>query len=170
MIVRWPSVAPCVDSALRYQFDIAATVLELLGVDVPAGWDGRPFVSDLGDPATPGREYLVTTQGAWTAQRGVRFEDWMCIWTYHDSFHGFPPVMLFDVVEDPHEQRDVAAANRAVVERARDLLESWLGNVLDGAAPASDPLETVLAEGGPWHATFRPEWYPAYLRQTGRGR
>jgi arylsulfatase A-like enzyme len=167
-IVRWPGVAPGVDRALRYQFDVAAAVLELLGLDVPAGWDGSSFA--LGDPAAPGRDYLVLTHGAWTAQRGVRFEDWICIWTYHDSFHGFPPVMLFNLAEDPHEQRDVAASNRAVVEQARAFLESWLGNVLGGAASAADPLETVLAEGGPWHARFRPEWYPAYLRQTGRGR
>jgi arylsulfatase A-like enzyme len=167
MVVRWPGVAPGVDRALRYQIDVAATVLELHGLEVPARWDGTSFAPAFGGPAAPGRDSLVLTHGAWTAQRAVRFEEWICIWTYHDSFHGFPPVMLFDLAGDPHEQHDVTADNPAVVEHARGVLESWLVRVL-GDPPAADPLETVLAEGGPWHARFRPAWYTAYLRDTGR--
>ncbi len=48
----------------------------------------------------------MLSHGAWTAQRSVRFDRWLCIRTYHDAFHGFPDVQLFDVDTDPYEQHD----------------------------------------------------------------
>src|SRR5207302_1595466 len=44
LIVRWPGVSGGrVDTALHYQYDWAATLIELLGGTVPGNWDGGPF-------------------------------------------------------------------------------------------------------------------------------
>ncbi len=48
----------------------------------------------------------------------VRFDRWLCIRTYHDAYHGFPEVLLFDVEADPFEQLDRAADRPEVVEHA----------------------------------------------------
>jgi arylsulfatase A-like enzyme len=169
-VIRWPGLEPGVDGALHYQIDLAASVLELLDLEVPPEWDGRSFEPGLRRRGTPtGRDFLVLTQGAWTAQRAVRFENWICIHTYDDGYHGFPPVLLFDLAADPHEQDDQSVRRPEVTAHAGSLMRAWLDDVLSGTTPLDDPLETVMVEGGPWHAQQGDTDYLERLRATGRG-
>jgi len=109
MVLKWPGLAGGrVDCGLHYQIDVAATILELLCARVVSNWDGAGFADTLRHGGETGREYLVVSQGAWTAQRAVRFGDYICIRTYHDGYQGFPNIMLFDLKRDPHETRDLA--------------------------------------------------------------
>jgi choline-sulfatase len=116
-----------------------------------------------------GREFLVLSHGAWTAQRAVRFGDYICIRTYHDGFHGFAPVMLFNLAADHHEQHDLTADQPEVVGSALAMLESWHAEAMRLAPGGSDPLWTTLKEGGPWHVRGHLESYRARLAATGRG-
>jgi hypothetical protein len=100
----------------------------------------------------------------------VRFDRWLCIRTYHDAFHGFPELLLFDVESDPHEQFDRAADRPEVVEHALALLADWGSAALARSPDGVDPLWTVLTGGGPWHSRVDVPWYLQRLRDTGRGR
>jgi choline-sulfatase len=155
-ILVWPGAEPGVDTGLHYHVDLAATILERLGVGVPSVWDGAPV-------ETP-REHLVLSQAAWTVQRAVRWDRWICVRTYHDAFRGYPDVMLFDVDADPHEQRDLAGAEPKLVEYAMRTLESWR----DGHVGTVDPFDVVMNEGGGWHIRGRLPAYLERLRATGR--
>jgi arylsulfatase A-like enzyme len=146
-----------------------ASVLELAGAEVPARWDGASFASDLAAGRPTGRQHLVLSHAAWTAQRSVRFEDWICIRTYHDAFHGFPDVLLFDLAADPYEQHDVAADHPDVVDRALACLSEWGSDALARSDHGVDPLWTVLTGGGPWHSRTDVAAYLDRLRATGRG-
>ena len=157
------------DDGMHYQVDLWATVLELAGAEVPAGWDGVSFAADLVAGRPSGRDHLVLSHGAWTVQRSVRFGPWLCIRTYHDAFHGFPDVLLFDVVADPHEQHDLAGARPDVVEEALALLAGWGAEALARSDAEADPLWEVLAGTGPWHSRVDVDWYLDRLRATGRG-
>jgi choline-sulfatase len=168
MIIRWPGLPSGVDVSLHYQIDAVATLLELCGGNVPSRWDGQSFRASLATGEFAGRENLVLTQGAWTAQRAVRFDDWIFIRTFHDSYHGFPDTMLFDLRADPHEQHDLSDARPDVVEIASDLLGDWKRSALALSATGVDPLDTVLEEGDPWHARWRPAEYDLWLEETGR--
>lgn len=172
LIIRPPGVtdgqAGRVDAALHYHLDFAATVTELVGGKVPAIWDGRSFAGALRDGQESGREFLVLSQGAWSCQRSVRFEDFICIRSYHDGLHGFPDVMLFDVRNDPHEQHDLAPRKPELVARAMTLLDQWHGEAMRTATHAVDPMWTVLREGGPLHCRGALTNYARRLRETGR--
>jgi hypothetical protein len=135
---------------------------------VPASWDGRSFADAFRAGRAQGRDHLVLTTGAWTCQRAVRFEDHLCIRTAHDGYHDFQDVMLFDLADDPHEQRDLAAAEPARVRHALTLLDRWQAEVVAGGGAGVDPLETVLREGGPYHVRGQLPAYLARLRATGR--
>jgi arylsulfatase A-like enzyme len=168
-ILKWPALAaPPVDGTLHYQVDLAATLIELAGGSVPENWDGQGFAAALRRGETPGRDYLVMSQGAHTCQRSVRFDHYLCVRSYHDGFHDFPAVMLFDVAADPHEQFDLAAERPDLVGRALTLLDDWHGQMLRTATQPIDPLRTVLAEGGPYHARQPLAPFLDHLRQTGR--
>jgi arylsulfatase A-like enzyme len=173
MILRWPGVgggknAGRVDTAFHYQFDVAATILELLEARVPSSWDGESFAGAFRNGRDEGRDHLVLSQAAWTCQRSVRFDDWLCIRTYHDGYHAFPELMLFDLANDPHETRDLAGAEPDVAARAMAMLEEWYTEMVRTATRPDDPLRTVLAEGGPFHTRGQLGKYLQRLRETER--
>jgi choline-sulfatase len=111
----------------------------------------------------------VISQAAWTCQRAVRSGDDLFIRTYHDGYHGYAPHMLFDVRADPHEQQDLAPARPDAVRAALGVLDAWRTAALRTSTTGIDPLETVLAEGGPAHTRGQLATYCERLRATGRG-
>jgi len=169
MIVRWPGITqPRVDDALYYQLDFTPTLTELAGGECSARWDGRSFAEAMRKGESAGRESLVVSQCAWSAQRSVRMGDWMMIRTYHDGLKDFPDHMLFDVAKDPHETKNVAAEHPEVVAEAAQVLEDWHGAMMRTSETNVDPLGTVLREG-PCHANRRHVTpYCKRLRETGR--
>ena len=169
MIVRWPGLpGGRVDRAFHYQIDVAATLVELVGQRPSSRWDALSFAPAFGAGEESGREFLVLGQGAWTCQRSVRWDDWICIRSYHDGFHGFPDVMLFDLARDPHQQHNLAESQPERVRAALARLESWHAEMMESASQPTDPMRTVLAEGGPWHTVGRLPEYLERLRATGR--
>ncbi len=172
MIVRWPGgKAGHVDDGLHYNLDLAPTLAELLGEDRRPSWDGRSYAGTITHGSDLGRDYLVVSQCCHVCQRAVRTGPWMYIRTWHDGFHLFPTEMLFNIAEDPHEQHDLAADRPDVVRRCVYLLNEWhdamMATQLDGSTV--DPMQTVLAEGGPFHARGHLKSYCEYLETTGRG-
>ena len=170
LIVRWPGVTerPRVDGGLHYHFDWAATLIELAGGTIPDNWDAEPFTEAFEEGATEGRDYLVTSQMAWSCQRGVRFDDYLCLQTYHDGYKDLPPVMLFDVENDPHEQNDLAEEREDLVDQAMSQLSEWYRDMALTSENDVDPMMTVLREGGPFHTRGRLTEYVERLRATGR--
>ena len=169
LIIRWPGVtAPRVDRAMHYQLDLAPTVVELLGGESPAGWDGQSFAASIRSGQEQGRDYLVVSQCAWSCQRSVRFGPWLLIRTYHDGLKDFPPVMLYNITDDPHETRDLAATCPQVADQGLALLERWTAEMMASSPSDADPLWTVIREGGPLHARGHLKAYAQRLRETGR--
>jgi hypothetical protein len=145
----------------------------MVGGQVPANWDGQPFTAAFRDGEEEGRDYLVVSQGAWSCQRGVRFnvdgEAYFCLRTYHDGHKMVEPVMLFNLTRDPHEQHDLSAEQPALVDRAMRHLADWEREMMLTSEHNVDPMMTVLREGGAFHTrSFLPE-YLKRLRATGRG-
>ena len=169
MIIRWPGLAePAVDDGLHYSLDLSPTLAELLGQPARPRWDGRSYARALTDGAEADRDYLVVSQCSHVCQRGVRFGPWMYIRTYHDGYHLFGPEMLFNVVEDPHEQVDLAGRQPEVCRQAAHYLNEWHDEMMASMASDADPLWTVIHEGGPSHARGQLAEYCRRLEATGR--
>ncbi len=168
LILKWPGLGAGRRRALHYQIDVTATLLELLDAKVPESWDGRSFAASLEGGGDVGRDHLVVSQGAWTCQRGVRFENWMLINTLHGGYHLYDDVMLFDLARDPFEQRNVATERPDIAARGLTLLSEWHSAMVRNAARGRDPLENVLLEGGPFHVRGELPAYLERLRETGR--
>jgi choline-sulfatase len=166
--LRWPGLSPRRLSAFCYQLDVAATIVELAGGSVPDAWDGRSFADPLRAGRDEGRGELVITQGAWTCQRSVRWQNYLAIRTWHDGYHAYEPWMIFDVTSDPHEQHDLSATQPELLREAEYRLEAWQRTVMQSSDTGIDPLHTVLAEGGPAHTRGRLRSYAERLRATGR--
>jgi choline-sulfatase len=164
-VLRWPGLEPRVHEGLQYHLDVAATVLDLAGFRVPRSWDGVPIDRDR--PA--GRDHLVLSQGAWSCQRGVRFGDHLYLRTWHDGYHGhWSDEMLFDIAKDPHEIHDTWDAADPTSKLGASLLDQWTTAQLE-ITGLPDPMDTVRAEGGPFHVRGHLGPYLDRLRATGRG-
>jgi choline-sulfatase len=174
LIVRWPGITDAQagesDDRLLYSLDIGATLLEWSGLEVPADWDGTSFAGDfVAGKSTHRRDHLVLSQLAWCAQRSARWDNYICIETYHDGFHDYPRHMVFDLAADPHEQHDLAPTRPDLVTRGAELLHAWRNQVRETASHRVDPLDTVMAEGGPFHVRDAGPAYIKRLQDTGRG-
>jgi arylsulfatase A-like enzyme len=176
-----------VDEALHYHLDWTPTLMELIGRDRqwwPELWDGQAFTDTIRTGKPRGRDELILSQCAHVCQRSVRFNQgklqWLYIRTYHDGLHPFPKHMLFDLASDPHEQNDVADQHPGVLREATWRLMQWhdeqMARMVEHASDVTDPMWTVMDEGGPFHArpdgsTNQPKSFPGYLqrlRDTGR--
>lgn len=169
-LLVWPGLEPSVQEGLHYHLDVAATVADLAGVTLPDHWDGVSVRTALeSGEQSEGRDALVLSQGAWSCQRAVRFDRWLYLLTLHDGYHPhWPTEMLFDLRTDPHEQFDLAASRADELDRARATLADWRAEQLARSLSPTDPLDTVLAEGGPMHVRGHLDRYLERLEETGR--
>jgi choline-sulfatase len=178
LIVRWPGERKGVDSDLHYNLDLIPTLAELLGYPRAARWEGKSFakaITKRGDDGCEteetGRPFLVLSQCAHVCQRSVRWGSWLYMHTYHCGYHLFPDEMLYNIDLDPHLQTDLAGTSPEICQQGRSKLLEWLDEMYRTMPPGytTDPMYTVLAEGGPAHAL--DEHLPGYLkrlRTTGR--
>jgi arylsulfatase A-like enzyme len=175
LIIHWPGMTDQgrVDSALHYHFDWAATLIDLLGGKVPANWDGQSFSPAFQSGQQTGRDYLVVSQGAWSCQRGIRFEHeddaYFCLRTYHDGYKMVEPVMLFNLTHDPHEQHDLSQQRPDLVDKALRMLADWEREMMLSSTSDVDPMMTVLREGGAHHTRGCLPAYLKRLQATDRG-
>jgi len=171
MIVAWPGGRRgAADAGLHYNLDLAPTLAELLGRERKPVWDGQSYAPAILGARDAGRPDLVVSQCCHVCQRGVRWDRYHYVRTYHDGFHLFPREMLFDISSDPHEQNDLAAARPDLCREAAYRLMNWHDAMMDSMSSDCDvdPLRTVIREGGPFHARGRLAKYLPRLEATGR--
>jgi len=171
MILRVPGIdGPRVDDALHYQTDVGATLVDLLGGQVPAEWDGRSFADPFRAGESAGRDVVVFSQNAWACQRAVRWDDNVFIRTYHTGLKDLPARTLFNVADDPHELDDLTDARADLADHGQALIEQWTAEMLATSDCPVDPMWTVMREDGPFHGREVHDRYLRHLRDTGRGR
>ena len=99
--------------------DIMPTILDLLGIDSGIRFDGRTLT-----PLLAGGERLVEsefyiTECTWMRKHGWRTPQWKLIEALEPDFHFKPKTELYNVVEDPGENNNLAEKEPAVVKLLR---------------------------------------------------
>ena len=143
LLVRWPGVAKpgtTYDQPV-ISFDISATALAAAGADTTAtdGVDLRPFIT--GEKAGPPHEALYWRGRTLDDHYAVRKGDWKLVHstygTLADRNSTTTPKakagpqklpareMLFNLSDDPHEDRDLAAAHPEKLAELKTLFDAW---------------------------------------------
>ena len=125
----------------------------------------------MADAAECGHDDVIISQCAHVCQRGVRFGPYLYMRTFHDGYHLFPDEMLFDIEQDPREEHDLSAELPDILRDGAARLSAWHAAMMQTMPDGYrvDPMNTVLAEGGPYHARDMLKTYCERLEATGRG-
>lgn len=145
LLVKLPGgeAAGTVVEGLVESVDIAPTVLDVLGIEVPPGLQGKsllPLVRGDG----PGREAVLSQDKLQRTRYSLRTDRYKLI---HDFDSG--QTELYDLAADPGESRDLMAAGEPVPAAARLLteLKERVGvNRLLARRLAAEAGESVLTE------------------------
>jgi len=158
LVIRWPGVAKpgTVYDEPVITFDLSATALTAAGADTSTtdGVDLRPFIT--GEKAGPPHEALFWRSRTMEGNHAVRKGDWKFV---HSTFSQMdsagevighdPPAlktpardMLFNLTDDPREERDLAATHPDTLAELKSLFNAWSGAVdADAVALGINPQQ-----------------------------
>jgi len=150
LIVRWPGVsaANASSDALLYNVDLGPTLCDLLGMPVPADWDGASFKGNIEGEKGLDRDYLVWDHGLYTVQRAVRTKTHLLVRTYDNYGYPFEPVELYDMVEDPYQAHNIRDQHPEIVDRCSATMADWIQEQRMKGYCIPDPLQEILRERG----------------------
>ena len=128
LIIRYPRKVPaglCV-KGFNQQKDLMPTLLELAGIRAKLKFDGRSLMKLIrGKKASFESEFYIT-ECTWMRKHGWRTPQWKLMIALEPDFHFKPPVELYNLVEDPEENDNVAGKNPEIVAVLTKRMERFI--------------------------------------------
>ena len=107
--------------------DVTPTVLDAMGIK-PKGvkFDGRSLMPRVRGGSVPQEPEFYITEATWERKHGWRTPEWKLIVALEPDFHFKPEVELYNLIQDPLENDNVAEANPEVVAMLRARMEKFI--------------------------------------------
>ena len=119
MIARWVGTIPA--GRVSYHewahWDMLPTLAELAGAKAPVGIDGMSMARALRGEQQPTHEFMYWEFHERGFQQAVRMGNWKAVRPKKDA-----PLELYDLPDDPYEQRNIASTNSEVVAKIEKYL------------------------------------------------
>ena len=159
LIIRAPGITKpgAVYEPFVYNVDVVASIADLVGLEVPSGWDGQSFLPLMSDGKWENRDYLVMDHALYVCQRAVRDKKWYFIRTYHEGLYHFDDVTLYDMENDPHQLDNVADQYPDIVRLMDHRLNEWMQEQIRKPNYQGDPMQKVI-QTGPFKYLTVPGW------------
>ncbi len=128
------------------------TILELAGIKKPRGttFDGQSLMPMIrGEVASHESEFYIS-ECTWMRKHGWRTPQWKLIVALERDFHFKPPVELYNLVEDPDENRNLAEEHPDVVRTLKKRMRAWI-SLREEQTGKKNPM---LSQGA-WHGHER---------------
>lgn len=144
LIVRWPGrVAPGTRVGEFVQHvDIAPTLLQAVGVDIPPAMEGHSLIPLLTGRGKPLRDFVVSQECTWQAKWCLRNSSHKLILARFPDLHGNPMRELYDLRTDPDELHNLAEQEPELVRTLEQRLEAWIAEGMAKNGLTQDPLVT----------------------------
>ncbi|MFQ6132498.1 MAG: sulfatase [Armatimonadota bacterium] len=170
LIMRWPERIPAgtVVEPLVQHIDIAPTILEAAGAEVPQGMEGHSLLAHAtGRTDERLYDYLITQECTWQAKWAIRTDDHNFIKARvpdagerQPDLHGMPPQELYDLRADPDELSNIAEERPNVAAQLEQKLEAWIAEMMAKNGLAQDPLVAQgITLGKRWHEWVQEKGY-----------
>jgi len=129
LIIRYPGKVPAGKRVGGYNQhkDLVPTLLELARLKAPGcKFDGHSLMPMIrGEVASYESEFYIT-ECTWMRKHGWRTPQWKLIVALEPDFHFKPPVELYNLIEDPAENINLAEKEPGVVAMLRERMEHWI--------------------------------------------
>jgi arylsulfatase A-like enzyme len=148
LIIRYPAKVPAGRrvAGFNQHKDLVPTLLELAEIDPGITLDGRSLMPMArGEVASHESEFYLT-ECTWMRKHGWRTPEWKLIVALEPDFHFKPPVELYNLVQDPEENNDLAEKEPEVVALLRRRMEAWIGK-----REKETGFENPMLTQGDWH-------------------
>jgi arylsulfatase A-like enzyme len=155
LIIRYPSKLPQGVRVKGYNQhkDLMPTVLELAGIDSSEiewasdlRFNGQSLLAMIrGEIPSYDSEFYIT-ECTWMRKHGWRTPEWKLIVALEPDFHFKPEVELYNLIQDPDENNNLAEAMPDVVAFLRQRMEAWIEK-----RTFETGLENPMLTQGDWH-------------------
>ena len=147
-ILRYPGKVPAGLRLRGYNRlqDLVPTLMDLAEIDPKITFDGKSLVPMMkGEVASYESEFYIT-ECTWMRKHGWRTPQWKLILALEPDFHFKPPVELYNLVEDPLENNNLAESNPDMVALLKDRMDAWLERRMRETG-----LPNPILNQGDWH-------------------
>ena len=148
LIIRYPGAVPAGARVSGYNQhkDLLPTLLELAGLDAPHEFDGRSLMPMArGEVASHESEFFIS-ECTWMRKQGWRTPTWKLMVALEPDFHFKPEVELYNMVEDPDENENLAETRPDVVAALRARMDAFIAR-----REAETGLPNPMHTQGDWH-------------------
>ena len=148
LIIRYPSKIPAGVRVNGYNQhkDLVPTILELAEIGTKLEFDGVSMIPMVnGADASYESEFYIT-ECTWMRKHGWRTPEWKLIRALEPDFHFKPMVELYNLIEDPHENDNLADANPDIVDTLETRMQRWIEK-----REYETDMENPMMTQGDWH-------------------
>jgi arylsulfatase A-like enzyme len=148
LIIRYPGKVPAGKRYSGYarHEDLMPTLMELIGLEPGIDFDGNNLMPVVrGEVSSYSSEYYLT-ECTWMRKHGWRTPEWKLIVALEPDFHFKPEVELYNLIEDPGENTNLAEQCPDVVAHLRQRMEAHIA----AREQATGKTNPILNQPG-WH-------------------
>jgi len=148
LILRYPGKVPAGRrvSGFTHHKDLVPTLLDLAGIEHEGTFDGQSVLPMIaGDVASHAPSFYIT-ECTWMRKHGWRTPEWKLIVALEPDFHFKPEIELYNLVEDPEENNNLAESRPDVVARLRAEMDAHIARRQEETG-----LPVPILNQGDWH-------------------
>jgi arylsulfatase A-like enzyme len=148
LVVRYPKKLPrgARVAGFNQHKDLVPTLMELAEIDPGLEFDGRSLLELVRGERGSFESSLYLTECTWMRKHGWRTPQWKLIVALEPDFHFKPEVELYNLVEDPDENQNLAGKLPRVVDALRAEMEEHVAR-REKETGKPDPIHHQKA----WH-------------------
>jgi len=127
MIATWPGHinAGSTSALISAQYDVMATLSELVGFDAPEDTDGISFLPTLlGKERQKQHDFLYWEFPEYDGQVAIRMGDWKVVRQNIKNDKKKPTLELYNLADDPAESKNLVNEHPEIVQKAAAILKS----------------------------------------------
>ncbi len=128
LIIRYPGRIPAGGRVTGYNQhkDLVPTIMDLTEIDCGIDFDGDSLMTLVDGTVSSFESEFYITECTWMRKHGWRTPQWKLMVALEPDFHFKPPVELYNLVEDPDENNNLADELPEVVNLLKRRMNSWI--------------------------------------------
>jgi len=148
LIIRYPRAIPqgMRVSGYSQHKDLVPTLLELAGLPAAGKYDGSSLMPLVRNEVPSHEPEFYITECTWMRKHGWRTPQWKLIVALEPDMHFKPGVELYDLVNDPHEDNNLAESEPGVVALLKARMEAWIAK-----RESEEGITNPMLTQGDWH-------------------